>query len=126
MLVVVSGALEAGLPVSQIDPDHGALVLQPPERSKHGREVSGHPAIGQSIPQLLDRPVVARLLVEHLGQGGANVAWPCDGGDNNASSLRNYCVLAAGAIERRRPVLGRTQQPAVERDHGTREVRRAL
>jgi hypothetical protein len=62
VLVVLTGSLEAGLPVSEVDSNHRPLVLESAQRPEHRREVRGHAAIGQRIPQLLDRPVVARVL----------------------------------------------------------------
>jgi hypothetical protein len=79
VLVVVAGSLEAGLPVSELDPNHRPLVLEAAQRPEHRREVRGDAAIGQRLPQLLDRPVVARVLDENLRERGTDVARPCDG-----------------------------------------------
>jgi hypothetical protein len=79
VLVVLARSLEAGLSVSEVDPNHRPLVLEPAQRPEHRREVRGHAAIRQRIPQLLDRPVVARVLDENLSERGADVGGPCDG-----------------------------------------------
>jgi hypothetical protein len=89
MFVVLPRSLEAGFAVSQVDAVHRTVVLQAPKGAEDRREVRGHTAIAESLPQLLDRPVMTCLLGKDLGQRGSDVAGARDDGDDNANSLRN-------------------------------------